>query len=166
MTPSLRLILPLVCLANNLSYSQYKRLRDSYSLESFSPSDNPLREIHTPLINEILQCLPSTIFSIHLYQIWQLASLILMEYSMKEQMEMLEFLGQSQDMKDRLTIGFGNLAIRQYSHSTHAQENSNCISYEQQTDLKTQTKPKSHSPSVELSARLSNLRSKINPGTL
>ena len=164
MQPTLRLILPLVSLANNLSYTQFKTLRDSFSLES-SVISNPQKEIYTPLITEINQCLPSTIFSIHLHQIWILASLILLDYSMEEQKQMQEFLGTNQDMKDRLTIGFGNLAIRQYSHFTRAQENSSYTNLEQPTDWKKQRSPESPSLSVELLDKLSNLRLKVKAGT-
>ena len=123
---------------------------------------NPERAIYSPLLSIIQSCLPQTIYSIQIYSIKVAMDRASQTFSMKEQMQITEFLGASQDMKDQLTTVFANSATRQSLHYIRAQENTSFIN-SAPAEQQIQIPPVSPSLSATLSARLSNLRLSPQP---
>lgn len=129
----IRIQLALLFIQAKLTQPEYKLLRDFLECESTAP---PTRTIHTPLIQEILTCLPQNSTSIHFYQLWNLAAQVLPDLTVTEQENLTLQLSQSQDMKARLIIAFANYHIPRYLLSTNARESSSSTGFVQPTEQK------------------------------
>ena len=112
-------------LIHRLTYQEYFLLREFLECESPTPTS---REIYTPLISEILSCLPANSISIHFYQIQLLTSLVLpRDLTNREQRNLAEILGVNQDTREILITAFANYHIPRSSRFTPAPESFNSI---------------------------------------
>ena len=165
-TDELSIRLLLACLAAGIGVSKYRQLCEWLDLPTCAfdvasqKHTNFDREIYTPLIQEIISCIPSTSFSTTHYLIWTYLNQIPFQFSMETQKILHSLLLSKLDMKERLTIAYANSATRQCLLCTRARENSSSIDYEQPIAPKKLPSPQSHSLSATLSEKLSNLRLK------
>src|ERR1043166_5067689 len=101
-----------------LHFSHYRDLRGWLEIPWLCGSEQ--EGVHNPLIQELVTLCPQNSTSTVYYQLAHLAAAFLRTCSKKQQVQLLQFIGKNQDMRERLTTGFASLAIPQSTHSINA----------------------------------------------
>lgn len=157
---SLRQLVVLRSIVHLYSFAKFRELSRWLEIDSISHTSNQFI-LHTPLLVQIISCLPQQTSSKHSLILVDLQATIRLYLSLSDQAQITQTFSKSQDMKDQLTIAFVNCHIPQYSHSILAPVNMNYIKNVQLPGSNKLNDNQLPLLSGELSERLSNLRLKI-----
>jgi hypothetical protein len=131
------------------------RLFCEWLLEKPFKAQNSSKEIYTPLIQEILTCLPHHSICNHFSMIQSWTNWVLLWTPLEKQKLLHKFLLSSPVTKERLTTAFVNYSTHLYSHYIPARVSSSSTNSVQPTKQKSFLNPPSPSALATLSAMVS-----------